>query len=248
MQLFRELERACGQGALGQQGPTDADIELILEGFLSQMSGSGLYQKKQYSMETYRMSQQFVQLQENFNIAAGIYQQLIATLRRNNANLQFPIEVDRLFELLGAHATMAVQVDSGAIFITEGRERVVEVPVQDTHTKQLIHLFAGQLKNLFFKYPKLQDEIDERIAEFVREEVIELMSVDEIDRLVQIVRYVPQTIKVDNVYTHSSEKERKVEFHLRVLIKALLEELEKIRARTGVVLEMDEGVIGMIRS
>lgn len=34
---------------------------------------------------------------------------------------------------------------------------------------------------------------------------------------------------------------------MRVLIKALLEELEKIRARTGIVLEMDEGVLGMIR-
>ena len=74
------------------------------------------------------------------------------------------------------------------------------------------------------------------------------MSVDEIDRLVQIVRYVPQTVKVDNIYTVSSEKGRKIEFHLRVLIKALLEELEKIRAKTGVVLEMDEGVIGMIRA
>jgi hypothetical protein len=33
---------------------------------------------------------------------------------------------------------------------------------------------------------------------------------------------------------------------LRVLVKALLEELEKIRLRTGVALEIDEGVIGMI--
>jgi hypothetical protein len=32
-----------------------------------------------------------------------------------------------------------------------------------------------------------------------------------------------------------------------VLVKALLEELEKIRRKTGVVLEMDEGMIGMIR-
>jgi hypothetical protein len=30
------------------------------------------------------------------------------------------------------------------------------------------------------------------------------------------------------------------------LIKALLEELEKLRKRTGVTLEIDEGVIGMI--
>ena len=47
---------------------------------------------------------------------------------------------------------------------------------------------------------------------------------------------------------YSSEKSRKVEFHLRVLIKALLEELEKVKRKTGAVLEMDEGVIGMINA
>lgn len=63
----------------------------------------------------------------------------------------------------------------------------------------------------------------------------------------EVVKYVPQVVKVENVYAYSSEKSRKIEFHLRVLVKALLEELEKIRRKTGVVLEMDEGMIGMIR-
>ena len=53
-------------------------------------------------------------------------------------------------------------------------------------------------------------------------------------------------VKVDNVYAYSSEKSRKVEFHLRVLLKALLEELEKVKRRTGETLEIDEGVIGLI--
>jgi hypothetical protein len=52
----------------------------------------------------------------------------------------------------------------------------------------------------------------------------------------QLVRYVPQIVKVDNVYTASTEKERKKEFHLRVLIKVLLDELEKLKARTGVTM------------
>lgn len=56
------------------------------------------------------------------------------------------------------------------------------------------------------------------------------------EKLIQIVKFVPQIVKVENVYTQSTAKERKVEFHLRVLIKALLEELEKVRAKTGIVL------------
>lgn len=54
-------------------------------------------------------------------------------------------------------------------------------------------------------------------------------------------------VKVENVYAYSNEKSRKVEFHLRVLIKALLEELEKLKLKSGLVPEMDEGVVGMIR-
>ena len=72
------------------------------------------------------------------------------------------------------------------------------------------------------------------------------MEVDEFDRLVEIVKYVPDVVKVENVYAYSSEKSRKVEFHLRILIKALLEELEKMKLKTGAVLEIDEGIIGMI--
>lgn len=46
---------------------------------------------------------------------------------------------------------------------------------------------------------------------------------DELDRLVEIVKYQPQVVRVENVYTVNNEKNKKVEFHLRVLIKALLE-------------------------
>lgn len=48
---------------------------------------------------------------------------------------------------------------------------------------------------------------------------------DELERVVEIVKYQPQVVKVENVYAYSSEKSRKIEFHLRVLVKALLEEL-----------------------
>lgn len=73
-----------------------------------------------------------------------------------------------------------------------------------------------------------------------------MIEADEFERIVEIVKIVPEVVKVDNVYAYSSEKSRKVEFHLRVLLKALLEELEKVKRRTGETLEIDEGVIGLI--
>jgi hypothetical protein len=86
------------------------------------------------------------------------------------------------------------------------------------------------------------------LAEFFQQELIDIIEVDELDRVVEIVKYVPDVYRVENVYAYSSEKSRRVEFHLRVLIKALLEELEKLKRRTGAVLDIDEGIIGMINA
>lgn len=60
------------------------------------------------------------------------------------------------------------------------------------------------------KYPKLSGEINERLAEFFQQEIIDIIEVDEVDRLVEIVKYKPQIVKVQNVYAYSSEKSRKV--------------------------------------
>ena len=116
----------------------------------------------------------------------------------------------------------------------------------DAHTKSLIHLLSVQMKKNFDKYPKLRDECDPRLVEFFQQEMIDIIQADAMDRIVSIVKYVPEVVKVDNVYAYSSEKSRKVEFHLRVLIKALLEELEKVKRKTGITLEIDEGLVGMI--
>lgn len=66
----------------------------------------------------------------------------------------------------------AVLVESGAVFINIGSEnpsKVVEVPVQDAKTKHLIHLLAHSLKSIFLKYPKIQGEVDARLAEFLEQ-------------------------------------------------------------------------------
>ena len=103
------------------------------------------------------------------------------------------------------------------------------------------------MKKMVHKFPQLKGEIDHRLAEFFSQELIDVYEVDGFERMVDMVKYVPQIVKVENVYAYSCEKSRRVEFHLRVLVKALLEELEAVRERTGAVLSIDEGVVGMIR-
>lgn len=60
----------------------------------------------------------------------------------------------------------------------ETRDKVIEVPVQDTKTKQLIYMLAVQLKKNFDKYPKLRDECDSRLYEFFQQELIDVMEAD----------------------------------------------------------------------
>lgn len=54
-------------------------------------------------------------------------------------------------------------------------------------------------------------------------------------------------VRVEDFYIQSSSESRKVEFHLRILIKVLIAELQRIAMLTGVALELDEGVIGLVQ-
>ena len=59
---------------------------------------------------------------------------------------------------------MDVSIVNGIVNLTDYRDRVVEVPVQDARTKHLIHLLAIQMKKFCGKYPKLLDEMDGRLT------------------------------------------------------------------------------------
>ena len=45
-------------------------------------------------------------------------------------------------------------------------DKTVEVPVQDTRTKRMIHLLATNLKQLSEKYPKLKGEMSQELQQF----------------------------------------------------------------------------------
>lgn len=113
----------------------------------------------------------------------------------------------------------------------------------------ILQALAVHLNKLHTKYPKLKAELSTTLTQLFTSEIISLIEYGEIDSVVKIVEYVPQIVKVENVYAYSSEKSRKVEFHLRILLKALLEEIAKAKAKNpNLALEIDEGVIGMIQT
>jgi hypothetical protein len=71
-----------------------------------------------------------------------------------------------------------------------------EIPVQDARTKYLINSLASHVRRLNEKYPKLKGELDEKLQEFLSNEMVDILESDSLDRIVDIVRYVPQMVKV----------------------------------------------------
>ena len=108
-----------------------------------------------------------------------------------------------------------------------------EVPVQDVRTKALIGTMGRYMKRMLSKYPKLRQEMDVQLQEYLSQDVEDAIAGDDLDKIISITKYVPEVVRVENVYTYNSEKSRRMEFHLRVLIKALLEQLQIAKTQYG---------------
>ena len=208
------------------------------------LTGDKLNLAVQLQADNERLTKDIETLRANFASAASIWKNQVSQIKSKYPGDRFDIDTE-ITSLLQRVNVRTYNV-SGIETVEVKSERTVEVPVMDVRTKGLIHIFAKSLKTLSSRYPRLLTELDARVVEFFQQELIDVIEVDSIDRLVEIVKFVPQTVRVENVYTYASSRSRRVEFHLRVLVKALLEELEKLRGRTGAVLEMDEGIIAMI--
>lgn len=112
---------------------------------------------------------------------------------------------------------------------------------------EIVGMLAGEIKALVGKYPHLKLEFNEKLVQFMDGDMDGILESMSGLNVVDIVKYVPQVVKVEDVYMRASYESRKIEFHLRILIKALLGELERIMGLTGIALELDEGIIGMIQ-
>jgi len=185
------------------------------------LSGDKLYSAIQRENDLDKAMREIETLKSNFASASSVWKNQLSRLAAKypTERVELDFEITNILQRTGVssypvNSTQIVEVRS---------EKTVEVPVQDARTKKLIHLFASNLKNLSAKYPKLLTEIDSTLVEYFQQELIDVVEVDEMDKLVEIVKFVPQTVRVENVFSYCSEKSRKVEFHLRVLIKALLE-------------------------
>lgn len=184
---------------------TKADLERILVG----------------ANEYRTLEDKYNGLRTQLTAFSGLVKTQFDSLRNSGVRFEHETALSRLLSSEGLNVTLV----NGVANLVDFREKVIEVPIQDARTKHLIHMLAVQMRTYFEKYPKLKAECDSRLYEFFQQELIDIIEVDELERVIEIVKYVPEVVKVENVYAYSSAKSKRVEFHLRVLIKALLEEI-----------------------
>ena len=204
VQLFREFERLNNS-----TGITDSEAEKILENFLIGFNGVRIKESVSKAIERRKIEEDYIRLKEQFQVAIGIYQNQMDKLKRDNPNIRIDVET-RLFDMLKDMKLNIFKMSGDVVHLERFSERTIEVPVQDSRSKHLLHLLTVQMKKFTSKYPKLADEMDVRLTEFFQQEMIDILEVDELEKVVEIVKYVPQTVKVENVYAYSSEKSRKV--------------------------------------
>ncbi len=147
-------------------------------------------------------------LRNNFSTAASVWKNQISKITAKYPNERY--ELDYEITSLLQRANIQSYNSNGISTIEVHSQKTVEVPVQDSRTKHLIHMLATNLKNLSAKYPKLLTEIDSKLVEFFQQELIDVIEVDELDRVIEIVKFVPQAVRVENVYAYSSVKSRKI--------------------------------------
>lgn len=139
------------------------------------------------AVQVYDLDEKYNRLRASMSNFAGLFRGQLDKLKSSGVRFEHEAALDQLIRAEG----IQVSAVGGIATIVEFQEKIVEVPVMESRTKALIHLLSTQMKKNFDKYPKLREECDVRLTEFFQQEIIDVIEADEIDRVVEIVKYVP---------------------------------------------------------
>ena len=137
---------------------TKADLEKLLIG----------------AIEYTTLEEKYTSLRTQMSTFAGLMKSQFDKLRSQNIRFDYESNLNQLLTGEGIQISHV----NGIANIIDYREKVIEVPIQDSRTKHLIHMFASQMKKFFDKYPKLQLETDVRLTEFFQQELIDVIEAD----------------------------------------------------------------------
>jgi hypothetical protein len=127
------------------------------------LTGDRLYNAIQRENDLEKAKHDFETLRANFASAASIWKSQLSKLGSSRS------ELDSDITNILQRANVSVYTVNGFETVEVHSSKTVEVPVQDSRTKHLVHLLATNLKVLSTKYPKLLTEIDSKLVEFFQQ-------------------------------------------------------------------------------
>lgn len=98
------------------------------------------------------VEEKYNRLRSQLTAFSGLVNSQFEKLRSQGIRFEYESNLSSLLK----EENLDVSVVNGVLNLTEFREKVVEVPIQDARTKHLIHMLAIQMKKYFEKYPKLR--------------------------------------------------------------------------------------------
>lgn len=154
-----------------------------MEGFLMGLQGTRIRESVETAIQRRKMEEDYTRLRDQFGVAVGIFQAQINKIKQDSPSMRLDVD-SKIFEILKDQRIQVYKTAGDIVHLERFSERTVEVPVQDSRTKHLMHMLAVQMKKFCTQYPKLQGEMDVRLTEFFQQELIDIIEVDEMDRLV----------------------------------------------------------------
>lgn len=185
--------------------------------------------------------------QNNYKNVVGLFKHEIDLLKKENPNLKSVERLDVLTSRLEAQGVQLIAIKD-CIQLVVPEFKIVEVGREDKQLREFIGVLGKEFKHIYSTFPELKSHLSLELKTILESELLaELIEGGSIERLKEIIVHQVDTIKVDNIYKYSSSKDNRLVFHLRVLVKALYEQFAALSAEAGVKMELDEGLIGLMR-
>ena len=172
-------------------------LETMVEGWISGLpSGSLLQRKLEAGTLRTKEDELYVSMQEKLRYSQDLFRFEMEQLQKANPGLNFPAK-SKILEILSASNTKVGKVNASGMIEIERETRIErEVPVQDARTKALVNSLGRYVKKMITKYPKLKQDLDVQIQEYLSSELIDSIMNEDLDKIVSITKYVPQMVRV----------------------------------------------------
>ena len=104
------------------------------------------------AVEYSKLEEKYARLRGQLASFSSLFKTQLDKLRNSGVKFENEATLDQLLRSEGIQTSIA----NGVVTVFEHQDRLVQVPVQDVRTKDLISVLSVQLKKLVERYPKLR--------------------------------------------------------------------------------------------